>query len=302
MEPQDLTGVGQVTYHDKLKPAGYETIDDIAKASVDDLIDAGLGSKKAENIHRRANREAVILQSGKDVQEEYDNKSYVTTGIDLLDDVLGGGWEEGFLVTLSGESSSGKTQVAFYSMVSAVEATGKPAVYIETEPNRYRPERLRSLANKDDTQEQIYRIKAYDLSKQKLAYEKIQDHFDEISLVVVDSFTARFRLSDQFEGRGTLSERSQEMRAHLSRLEQLSEELKVPILLTAQIYGDPSGFGGGPSVYGGSLMQHTVSCFVRMSSSSGNLKEAQLRGHPGRADQEIQINIGKNQLEGMKEV
>ncbi|UBF23087.1 DNA repair and recombination protein RadA [Haloarcula virus HCTV-16] len=303
MELTDLKGVGQVTYNDKLKPAGFETIEDVARASVDELMDeAGLSEGKADKVFTRANREAVVLQSGVDVQDEYDKKEYVSTGMDKLDDLLGGGWEEEFLVTLSGESGSGKTQVAFHSMVRAVEQVDAPAVYIETEPNRYRPDRLRSLAETDDTQQDIYRIKAYDLDKQKLAYDKVREHFDEVSLVVVDSFTARFRLSEQFEGRGSLSQRSTEMSDHLRRLERLSEDLGAPILLTAQVYGNPSGFGAGDAVYGGSLMQHTVSCFVNMKSSSGNLKEAQLRGHPGQADEEVYINIGQNQLEAMDSV
>lgn len=303
MEVTDLTGVGQVTYNDKLKPAGFDSIDKIARSSVDELIeDAGLSEGKAEKIYERANREAVILQTGDQVQEEYEGKTYVTTGLKELDDMLGGGWEEGFLITLSGESGSGKTQVAFNSMVEAVEQTGDPAVYIETEPNRYRPERLRSLADDPETQGKIYRIKAYDLEKQKLAYEKLIESFDSLSLVVVDSFTARFRLAEKFDGRGTLSERSQEIGAHLRRLETLGDKIQAPILLTAQVYGNPSGFGGGAAVYGGSLMQHTVSCFVNMKSSSGNLKEAQLRGHPGRADKEIYINIGQNQLEAVENV
>lgn len=303
MEVTDLTGVGQVTYNDKLKPAGFDTIDKIAKSSIDELVDeAGLSENKAEKIYQRANREAVILQSGQDVQDEYDAKDYVTTGMSKLDELLGGGWEEGFLITLSGEAGSGKTQVAFNSMVHAVEETGNPAVYIETEPNRYRPERLRSLSNEEDTQQDIYRIKAYDLEKQKLAYEKVRQAFDEVSLVVVDSFTARFRLAEQFDGRGSLSQRSEEMGAHLRRLEKLCDELGAPVLLTAQVYGNPSGFGAGDAVYGGSLMQHTVSCFVNMKSSSGNLKEAQLRGHPGRADDEVNVNIGENQLEAVDNI
>lgn len=303
MEVTELTGVGQVTYNDKLKPAGFDSIDKIAKSTVDELVDeAGLTEGKAEKIHQRANREAVILQTGQDVQDEYDAKGYVTSGMKKLDRLLGGGWEEGFLITLSGEAGSGKTQVAFNSMVHAVETEGKPAVYIETEPNRYRPERLRSLSNDENTQQDIYRIKAYDLEKQKLAYEKVREAFDEVSLVVVDSFTARFRLAEQFDGRGSLSQRSEEMGAHLRRLERLCSEVDAPVILTAQVYGNPSGFGAGDAVYGGSLMQHTVSCFVNMKSSSGNLKEAQLRGHPGQADEEVYVNIGENQLEAMDNV
>lgn len=303
MDVTDLKGVGQVTYNDKLKPAGYTSISDIAKSSIDEIVDkTGLSEGKATKLYERAGRESVVIQSGTDVQDEYDDRSYVATGMDNLDTLLGGGWEEEFLIALAGESSSGKTQVAFNSMVKAVEQTGHPAVYIETEPNRYRPERLRSLSDDDATQENIYRIKAYDLDQQKMAYDKVVEAFDNVSLVVVDSFTARFRLSEKFNGRGSLSERGTEMSAHLRKLERLGGRLGCPVLLTAQVYSNPSSWGSSDSVYGGSLMQHTVSCFVHMKSSSGNLKEAKLSGHPGQADGEVYINIGENQLEAMNNV
>lgn len=297
----DIAGIGSKTKH-KLKQVGIENIDDLAQAETEALTEAGMGESRAKEFISKAKQSAVIIQTGEEVEEEYANKDYISTGMEELDTMLGGGWEEGYVVAFPGPTGSGKTQLSFQSMVSAVEQTGKPAVYVETERGRYRTERLKKLADEEDVQDKIYRVKAYDLDQQKQAYKKIRNHFsDDLSLVVVDSFTARFRLSDKFEDRGSLSQRSTEMAAHLTELENMAEELKVPILITAQIYSNPGGYGKSEYIYGGSLFMHTVGYFLHMQQDSGKMVQAQLRNHPGRDDDEVTIRIDDEELVALED-
>lgn len=307
MSLSSMDGVGPSTI-DKLSKVGVENLSDLATKEVEDLTDAGIFENKAERLIQRAQEEAIILQSGDEVAEEQSDKNYVSTGMPAFNDMLGGGWEPGYVAAIYGPTSTGKTQICFQSMVSAVEETGDPAIYIETERDRYRPDRLRKLANEDDTQSKIFRIKAYDLDQQKRAYDKVtklpkqKDSIDSLSMVVIDSFTARFRLSDKFEDRGSLQARSKEMARHLTKLENMAERLGVPILMTAQVYGNPSGYGSADNIYGGSLMQHTVGCFVRMKNAQQSLNEAQLRGHPGQKDDEVYIAMSDSVIEAQKNV
>lgn len=296
----ELRGVGPSTI-ERLESAGVETLTELAQANQEDLEEAGVGEKKAGRIIDAAKKNSVIVQSGTDVQKEYDSKDTIPTGMSVLDESIGGGWEEGFLVALAGESGTGKTQMAFKAMVSAVEETGKPAVYIETERGRYRTERLRQLASEDDTQEKIYRVKAYDLDQQENAYGAVKDQFEDLSMVVIDSFTARFRLSSDFEGRGQLSQRSTVMGRHLTKLEEVAEKLQVPILITAQVYSNPGGYGASEYVYGGSLFQHTVSFFIYMSQGQGDLVTAEIRNHPGQEDKELAVQIMDEDLKAMED-
>lgn len=294
----DISGVGTKTKH-KLKQVGVESLDDLAEAEIDDLTEAGMSDSRAREFIEKAKQSTVQIQTGADVSQEYEEKSFLSTGMETMDEMLGGGWEEGCVVALPGESGTGKTQLAFQSMVHAVEQTGLPAVYIETERNRYRPERLEKLANEEDTQDNIYRIKAYDLDQQMMAYKKLQNEFEELAIVVVDSFTARFRLAEKFDGRANLSERSAEMGAHLTELENMAEIIDAPILITAQVYSNPGQYGKSEYIYGGSLFMHTVGYFVHMQNDSGKMVEAQLRNHPGRDDQELSIRIDDEELEAI---
>jgi RecA/RadA recombinase len=301
MELNDLKGVGKVT-EERLREAGVTSLDELANAEVSDLEDAGMSENKATTLVRRANKETVIIDTGQDVVDEMESKDNIPTGMEVLDKHIQGGFREGHMVAAAGETGSGKTQLAFQAMVSAVEATGNPAIYIETEPGRYSPSRLNQLANEDDTQKKIYRIEAYDLDQQELAYEKIRDDDTDYSLIVVDSFTANFRLSEQYEGRGSLSERSADMGHHISSLRDAVDTHDCATLITAQVYGNPSQYASGTPIYGGSLFLHSVNYIVMMSQDRGSLRKATIMNHPEVPEEEVYINITDDTLESMENV
>jgi len=304
MNITELNGVGAVT-EERCNEAGVESVEDLTEGSKSEMIerlsDAGVSDNKANSLVNQAKEELIIIQSGEDVVQEYDEQQLVPTGIGGLDDLLGGGWEPGLIAAISGGSGGGKTQVCFQAMTNAVEETGKPAVYIETEPKRYRPKRLANLASEEETQSKINRIKANDLDSQLKAISKVKNTYSEgeLSMVVIDSFTARFRLSDDFETRADLQSRSKLIGKHLTRLERLASKLDIPVIITAQVYGNPGGYGAAEAMYGGSLMQHTVGCVVYMQKAQGSLRKATLTGHPGQEDGECHVTISD---EGVRSV
>lgn len=295
MELTDLKGVGGTT-EDKLNSVSIDTIDDLASADADQLEKGGISEKKAEKLIRRAKKNTVIIQTGTEVQEEFDARKPVSTGMDKLDDVLGGGWREYNIVAISGEPSTGKTQICFQSLVSAVETTGRPAVYIETEKDRYSPKRLEQLADDPETVEQIHRVPAYGLEQQRLAYDSVRDSGTDYSLVVLDSFNARFRIEGKFDSRSTFSERSAEMGRHIRGLEAMAEKLSCPVLVTAQVYGNPDSYGPNTNVYGGELFKHTVNFFVATGNGQGDLHKLGISGHPEIPETEFEMRVDTDGL------
>lgn len=300
-ELRELSGVGEVTL-ERLKDAGVESLEDLSRVSVSDLTDVGMSDNKAGKLIRRANRQAVTMDSGTEVVKERENKFQVTTGLQYLDENLDGGFRGNEIIATAGESGSGKTQIVFNSCVSAVEETGRPAVYIETEPGRYSPKRLQQLSTEEGTQENVFRIEAHTLDQQELAYEKITESDHDFSLVAVDSFTSNFRLSEDYEGRADFSERSTMMARHLNGLRSMAEIKDIPALITAQVYGNPSGFSSPHSVYGGSLFMHTVNYFLMTKKSKGSLRQAKITNHPEVDDSEIHFSISDDGLKSMNDV
>jgi len=291
-----LSGVGPATI-DQFNEAGITDLKDLAQADPETLVDVGMTESTAEEHIRAASRSTVIIQSGDEVAQEVQSRGHVPSGIDAFDEYLGGGWADGFVIGFAGATGSGKTQLTFNSLVAAVEATGKPAVYIETERERYRPERFEQLGTSEDTQSRISKVPAYDLDQQYAAYGAVRDNFDDLSLIAIDSFTAQFRLSDQYEDRTNFTERSQVIAKHLKQISTVAADLSVPVVMTAQIYANPGQYGKNEIIYGGSLFHHFVTYFFRMKDGRGEIKRANLINHPGKANQEFEVRIKTNEIE-----
>ena len=195
--------------------------------------------------------------------------------------------------------NTGKSQLAQKMLVEGYEQTEKPAILIETERDRFRPKRIEALASKEDTVDNIHRVKAYSVDKQYSSYGKIIETFNEASVVVVDSLTARIRLSSEFDGRGTLSERSNELGAHLIKLEEVAERLECPVIFTNQAYKNPDSYGKNVLQYGGSKIKHSSTYFINMTEAKGELFQAEVQQHPSTGNTPVLIDIGEDDISGV---
>lgn len=297
---EDMSGVGPATL-DTLNEIGIESVSALAQCELEDLVEddgPGFTEKKASKLLGKAQEKGVIIRSGSDAAEEDKKRGYVSSGIDNLDELLGGGWREGTVHAIGGPAASGKTQNSFKSMVNAVEESGGNALYIETEPNRYSPDRLQQLASEDDVQERIYLIQAWSLEEQGLSYDTAREQLDDLSLVVVDSFTSQFRLSEQFEGRGSFSERSAVISRHIQSLQKLAIEHNVPVILIAQAYGNPKPYSEDFTLYGGSVFDHSVGVLLKTRRKK-ELTEIELEKHPSQGPDEVLVNITDDDLESV---
>jgi DNA repair protein RAD51/DNA repair protein RadA len=298
MEIKDIDGIGPST-EDSLNDVGIKTIDDLANASIEEISNAGMSSSRAKDVKFKAKQSTVTMQTGVEVEEEYNNKNKIKSNIDKLDDLIEGGFEENSVVSIWGDSATGKSQLAQKMLIEGYEQTGKPAILIETEKDRFRPERIKKLATKEDTLDNIIRVKAYDIEKQYSAYGKIMEEFDEASVVVIDSLTARIRLSPDFSGRQDLPQRSNEMKKHLNQIEEMADRLKCPVLFTNQASVNPDSYGKNLVQYGGKLIQYTAQFHIQMSKAQGELFEANVQQHPSTGDNSVVIDIGKESIRGV---
>jgi len=290
-ELTDLTGLGSTT-EEKLNSIGIESLDDLAQVEpevVEDK-DISVGVGRMEGFVKQAQQESVQILSGSDVVDEYQSRYSLETGIEPLDENLGGGFLERQIVALGGDTGSGKTQFAFFLAGQAVKETGNPALYIETEPDRYTGDRVSQMFD-DSVQSQVYKVAAHGLDQQKLAYREARDVDTDFSCIIVDSFTSRFRLSDKFEDRSSFQERNQEFREHLNLIEEMANDCECPVLMTCQIYKNPTQYGTTNVIYGSSLMMHMVSFVLMMKSKGGQLTEMNIRNHPRMGDSEVQLQI-----------
>ena len=297
-ELSEIDGIGPTT-EEKLNDMGIDSVDALAGADISTVASAGVSDKRAKDFIDKANQSAVIIQSGFEVEDEYNSYDTISTGIPQLDACIEGGFEDQAVVSVYGSDGSGKTQLVKKMLVEAVNQTGEDAIYIETEKNRFRPKRIIAYNDGDDSiLKKIHRVKAYDLDRQENSYSAVVDQFENASIVVVDSLVARFRLSDDYTDRSTFTERSAVMGRHLQKLEKLAEDLNCPVLFTNQIYGNPDQYGKKERQYGGSLVKHTAQFFIYMKSETGEMHSCNIEKHPSEGNNKVMINITDNDIVG----
>lgn len=291
-EISDIKGVGPKTIT-KLESVGIDSLTQLAQSSVEDVMEAGISDQKAEKMISRAKEANLLVQTATERQQEYDSRETISTGIPELDELIGGGYEEENVINIFGRSGSGKTQLSFQACISAYEETDSPSVYIETERNRFRPNRVRQLADDESVVDNIYVVPAHSLEDQMNAYSKVQEEFPDAGIVVVDSFNSRFRLADEFDGRGSFSQRSELMGKHMSRLEEMATQLSCPVILTSQIYDSPTQYGKSDIPWGGNLFMHLVTYNLRVKPATGDLHSVTVEGHPEFPEESVNLNIGE---------
>ncbi|MDD1719719.1 MAG: DNA repair and recombination protein RadA, partial [Methanoregulaceae archaeon] len=260
-ELDDLPGVGPTTA-EKLREAGYVTVESIATASPAELAEtAEIAESTAKKMIKAARELAEIggFRTGKDVFEQRKDVRKLRTFVPDLDALLGGGLETQAITEMYGEFGSGKSQIVHQMAVNVQlpeEAGGLngSAMYIDTE-NTFRPERIEQMVNGlevggldlDDVLSNIHVARAHTSDHQMLLVETMREKAAEmrgsdkpVRIFIVDSLTAHFRA--EYAGRVTLAARQQKLNRHMHDLFKLVDENNAVALVTNQVMSNPAVF------------------------------------------------------------
>jgi len=307
-EIEDLPGVGPTTA-DKLREAGYCTIEGIATASRSDLVEAAeIGESTAKKMIKAARELADIggFKTGTAVLEDRKEVRKLKTLVEEFDDLMGGGLETKSISEVYGEFGSGKSQISHQMAVNVqlpeeVGGLGGSCLYIDTE-NTFRPERIEQMVNGleldieippvSEFLEHIHVAKGYTSDHQMLLTDsarelasELKDSEKPVKLIIVDSLTAHFRA--EYSGRGTLSLRQQKLNKHMYDLAKLAEECNAVVLVTNQVMSNPAVFFGDPTKpIGGNIVGHASKFRLYLRKSKGNKRVAKLVDSPNLPDGE----------------
>jgi DNA repair protein RadA len=291
MELEELSGVGD-TIAEKLREAGFKTIESVAVASVGELKEAaGIGEASALKIIDAARSSLQIrFMTGTEVLEKRKTMKKIKTGSGKLDELMGGGIETQAITELFGEFGSGKTQICHQLAVNVQlpeedGGLGRNAIYIDTE-NTFRPERITQMAegaglDPETVLENIIVARAYNSDHQMLMAEKAGEIVQEknVGVIVIDSLTSHFR--SDYAGRGMLADRQQKLNRHMHNMQRISDIHNVAVVVTNQVMTRPDFFFGDPTVpIGGHIVGHTSTFRVYLRKSKGGKRVARLIDSP----------------------
>ena len=157
----------------------------------------------------------------------------IKTGLKELDQFLGGGIKEGLVTNISGQSATGKTQLAFQICLNALHS-GKDVLFQDT-TGEFRPERLVEMMQlrkiNPSLLDKINVNRITNTAQQIQCFSKIP--LKSYSLIIVDSVTDLF----SFE----YSKKEQSLEKHISfmkymqNLSSIAIDDKIPIIITNMV-------------------------------------------------------------------
>ena len=235
----------------KLEEKGITTIEQLSIMDPDELrVILGISSKAAQEIIADAKTKATAgfrLLTAQDLLEERKRViKRISTGSSELDKILGGGIETMALTGIYGRFGSGKSQLCYQVVYNCVKHLKKKAVWIETEPQTFRGERLLEIAKlrgETFSLSDVIVIPGDVIKTTASLYNALQfvnqklKAGENIGVLVIDSFNAPLR--SEFGGRETLPTRSQAAGRIVGFLQYLAKEHNLAILLTVQVMGVP---------------------------------------------------------------
>ncbi|MDD4749217.1 MAG: DNA repair and recombination protein RadA [Methanosarcinaceae archaeon] len=311
---EELPGVGPATA-EKLKEAGFNTIEAVAVASPSELANtAEIGEATAAKIINAARQAADIggFETGDAVLERRKLVGKLSTGCEEFNEMMGGGIETQSITELYGEFGSGKTQVAHQLAVNVQlpkEQGGLngSVIMIDTE-NTFRPERISQMVEglsekygleliPEEFLHNIHVARAYNSNHQMLLVDSAMDLANELKdsekpvrLLIVDSLMAHFRA--EYVGRGTLADRQQKLNKHLHALLRFGDLFNACVVVTNQVMSKPDAFFGDPTKpVGGHIVGHTATFRLYLRKSKGDKRIIRLVDSPNLPEGEAVVAV-----------
>ena len=205
----------------------------------------------------------------------------VALGCRSLDELLGGGIEDGCITLLHGEAGSGKTNVCLQLARNVVRA-GRKVIYIDTEGVSM--DRLRQICGEDFevVAKNILFSEPYNFEEQESLIEKavkIAESNAEVGLIVIDSITMHYRLTMRDE---TRRDERYSLTRQIARLLKVSRTRGIPVVVTSQVYTDIDT--GRYMPLGGHMLSHNAKTIIRFEKTGPSLRAAVLEKHRNKEE------------------
>jgi len=309
---EDLPGVGPATSK-KLQEMGFHTIESLATATARELEPAGISEKKALGVIRlaRGSLDLAFIRAD-ELLKQRQTVHRLSTGSQILDNLLGGGLETQTITEFYGEYGSGKSQICHQLCINVQLTTehgglNAAALYIDTE-NTFRTERLVQMAQHlglepTEAAKNIIVADAYTSDHQIFLLENADKIIKEnnIRLIIIDSLTSHFR--SEYVGRETLAMRQQKLNKHMHKLIRLARAFNAAAVVTNQVMAKPDVFfGDAVHPIGGHIVAHTSHMRIYLRKASrGPIRIARLVSSPYLPDGEGIFKITTNGIEEAEE-
>jgi len=202
----------------------------------------------------------------------------VSTGIEVFDEMLEGGFEADTITTIYGPAGSGKTNICL-SCMARTAREGSKVIYFDTEGG-YSVERLKQIApDYEKILKNVFFFRPTSFAEQKANFERFKQLMDEsttkkIRLIIVDTISMLYRVElGQSDDIYTVNS---ELGKQISYLSEIARKKSIPVLITNQVYTDPET--NSIKMVGGDLLKYWSKCLIEVERFK-TYRRAVLRKH-----------------------
>jgi DNA repair protein RAD51 len=157
----------------------------------------------------------------------------ISTGLQKLDEFLGGGIPAGVIVDIFGGNGTGKTQLLLQLSINSIN-NGGSVLYLDT-TGGFRPERILEIQNKSnlefDILEKITVSRITNTSEQIKSIKTLQKNV--FSLIIIDNVTDLF--SYEYKTDESIFEKNTLFSRYMHELSNFAITNKIPIIVTNMI-------------------------------------------------------------------
>lgn len=221
---------------------------------------------------------ATETKEEKDESQKHEIQK-ISTGAEVLNFLLNGGFESDVITTIYGPAGSGKSCICMLSAIEIVKK-GKKVLYVDTEGG-FSVERLKQVDNDyKKNLEKIIFFKPATFAEQRKAFEKLKNTITDtkgnLGLIIVDSIAMLYRL--EIGQTKDISEVNREMGLQLAYLGEIARKKKIPVLLTNQVYANFED-ASKVNLVGGDLLKYASKCLIELRKLHKGRRVAKIVKH-----------------------
>jgi DNA repair protein RadB len=202
-----------------------------------------------------------------------DDDRKASTGSDVLDGLLGGGYESGVITTIYGPPGSGKTNLCLLCMTRHAD---RKVIYIDTEGS-FSVDRIKQLSpDYEEILKNIIVLKPTTFEEQKKVFEKLKGIVtDKIGLIIIDSIAMLYRL--EIGVNKDVFKVNRDLGVQLVDMVHIARKFRIPIIITNQVYSDFED-KSKVNIVGGDILKYASKCLIELQKTERG-KKAILRKH-----------------------
>jgi len=287
---------------DKLKDVGINRIDQLVGMSKDTLIFLGFSENEALKAIRTSwSFYEPEVKNALEIEEE---KEFLETPLQRLNEILGGGFRVGTINEVFGPFASGKT--SFLITQAVISSQEGKVIFIDTEKTFDKSRAIEIADNREIDRENLKNIliiRAPSSNELILLITRlwqmvkdIKDNGEKVNFILIDSLTSPFRAD--YVGLEHLVERQQKLNYCLRQLMRMAEIYKLVVVFSNQVIALPGEYAKWGPV-GGHIVAHTSYCRIKFSKAPKKVRVGEIVDHPSVREQTFRFIITEKGVEDL---